>query len=715
MKIKTIMIIVISSISFNLFCQNENILEFNNKPIVDILLVLGELSNKNLIVDETVNGSSSYYFSTDSLDEALNLFLKSQNLFITPIGNAYKISKIKIDIDKVQNIDLSCRDSNIQIVLDNISLKTGLTILYDPLPTTQITLNIKSLNLNSVLDIILLKLPGYTLDKSKEVLFIKKIETIQKSISKDIKTNGIILKDGKYSVNLEKVRFSQVLSELFKKSGAEYSIQGKNDLIIDSLFFKDKTFSSLLNLILEGGNCDYVISNNIYYIFDLTKNEISNRHINTTIIKLKYLTVSEFLKLVPGSFLTSNVIKTDENSNSVIVYGTEMKTEPVINFIQLIDVDKKNKPRWIKMNFVSADLLKTLLLKSYNQNSIINVDENSFLILLTDEEYIQLLTLKEVIDIPPNSHIITLKYLKSEDLLENLPNYIDPKSIVETANPSVIIYYGENESYHMFLEALNSIDKPIPQIKYKVLVLQNTLGDNSNFGLDINSHSENNGDITLPDDEWNAFSGALGSLMNLNFNVLSAFGPLFSFELNASIQESKTKVLVDTTLQGLSGKKVSFRNTTTSRFYQTSTNADGETETGSTQEVSWGIILDIKGWSSGDGMVTVSVESTISDETTVSGENSGIPSTSEKIVNTEIRTREGEPVVIGGLISSKKETSREKTPILGNIPLLGLLFTKNIEYETQSEFVIYLIPYIETTSPNNDEKIKRAYKELQNL
>lgn len=698
-----------------IFSQDDDIIEFNNRPIRDILIVLADLTGKNLILDETVKGNSSYYFSTNNMDQALNIFLKSNKLYISSLENAYNISKIKIDSDTEQKISIECVECNIGSVINKLAIFSDTTILFDDLPIEDITLNITGLKLQVILEIIIKKFVDYKIETNRDYLYIKREE---KSVNIENDTSNIIKgitssSDGKYSINLKKVRFSQVISELFNKAKIEYSIQGRNDNIIDSLIFKNRSFNELLNLILEGGSCDYVLSDSIYYIFDITKAEIANNHIKTEVIKLKNLTVSELLKLIPGSFMSNNVIKTDESSNSVIVYGSTIKTSPIIEFIKMIDIDKNLKPRWIKTHFISADLLKTLLLKTYAQSSIINVDEKSFLILLTDDDYKGVLKLKGTIDLPPNRHMITLKYLKSDELLENLPKSIDANFIIETENPSKILFYGENELYNTFLQALEKIDRPVPQIKYKVLVLQNTIGDNSHFNFGVNSHSENNGDISLPDDEWSSYSGALSGLMSLNFNVFSAFGALFSLELNASIQENKTKVLVDTTLQGLSGKEVSFRNTTTSRFYQTTTDADGETETGAAQEVPWGIILNIEGWSSGDGMVTVNIESTISDETTVSGESSGIPSTSEKIVKTEVRTREGVPVVIGGLLSSKKESSQSKTPILGYIPLLGRLFTDNTELETQSEFIIYLLPYIEDDySVNIDKKLERAYREL---
>lgn len=705
-------------ISISLYSLENQVLEFNNKPVTDVLLVLADLSGKNIIPDESVTGICSYYFTTEDISEALNLFLKSQDLYMVESDGVYNVSRISLVIDSELNIDLNCRDVDIKLILNHLSIIGGKTILFDNLPSEKISLNIKGLKLNVILEIIMKRFQDYKIEKNDNYYYIKREAIIPRNNNNSPEmsaTNGIVIEsDGTYSVNLNKVRFSQVIKEFFTKAGKEYSQHGRNDNIIERLSYKNKTLDEMLNLLLEEGSCDYVVSNNIYYIFDINKTEIANRHIETRIIKLNNLQVKDLLKLMPGSFISNNVLKVDESSNSVIVYGTKIKTEPIINFIKLIDKDQKKRPRWIKMNFMSADNFKNIILKEYSQTSIINVDKNSFLMILNDEEYEELLTLKKDIDKAPKSHMITLKYIKSEDLLNSLPKSVTQDDIVTTPNPSVIYYYGEDEAYEAFIRELDLMDKPVPQIKYKILVIQNTLGDDSNFGLSIGSHSEGNGDITLPENEWSAFSGSIGALLGLNFNVLSAFGPLFSFELNASLSSNNSKILVDTTLQALSGKKVSFRNTTTSRFYQTTVNSDGEIEnTGATQEVSWGIILEIEGWTSGEGMITVNVQATLSDETTVSGDSSGIPSTSEKIVNTEVRTREGIPVVIGGLLSSKKEITLEKTPILGDIPFLGFLFRKNVEIETQSEFTIYLLPYIENESEENlDIKLERAYKEF---
>lgn len=697
------------------FSQNNQVMEFNNRPIIDVLAVLGELSGKNIIPDNTINGNASFYFSADDFDQALDLFLKSQQLYISEWEGVYKVSKIHSFIDE-NGIDFKCKNVDIQIIIEHLIDLTGTTILYDNLPRVDLTININNLSILESLEVILKRYSDYEIEENSNYYYLKRsiIEKNNTSSIREKESNEITIgSNGLYSINIEKVRFTQLLAEFFNKSDLEYFIQGRNDNIIENLSFHNKNFQQMLELILEAGSSDYSLSNNIYYIYDINQNELQNRHIASQIIQLKNIRVKDLVKILPSSYMTNNVLKVDEATNTVIISGTEIKTEPIYKFIEMVDLNPGKIPRLIKPDFVSADLIKNVLLKQYSSESIINIDSDSFLILLTDEENRDVIELIKGVDKAPQSHLITLKYITSETFFDNLPKSISEDSVISTPNPSVISYYGTIDGFNHVIEELEKIDKPTPQIKYKVLVIQSSLGDDFSLGLSTNSTNNNESNTTIADDDWYYFSGTLGALLDLNFDILSSLGPLFSMELDASIKDNRSKILVDTTLQALSGKEVSFRNTTTTRFYQTTVDADGETEsTGATQEVSWGIILDIEGWTSGDGMVTVDIDATLSDETNLSEDSSGIPTTTEKIVKTEIRTREGKPVVISGLISSKKEKTIEKTPLLGSIPLLGLLFRKTIETETQSEFTIYLLPYVEQEIQDLDAKLERAYKEF---
>lgn len=71
-----------------------------------------------------------------------------------------------------------------------------------------------------------------------------------------------------------------------------------------------------------------------------------------------------------------------------------------------------------------------------------------------------------------------------------------------------------------------------------------------------------------------------------------------------------------------------------------------------------------------------------------------------------IRAQSGQIVVIGGLMQSKKVNTVAKIPLLGDIPLLGLLFRQQREQTLQSELVILLQPQV-VGNAISDEELQR--------
>jgi MSHA biogenesis protein MshL len=62
--------------------------------------------------------------------------------------------------------------------------------------------------------------------------------------------------------------------------------------------------------------------------------------------------------------------------------------------------------------------------------------------------------------------------------------------------------------------------------------------------------------------------------------------------------------------------------------------------------------------------------------------------------DTIIRAKSGEIVIIGGLIETRKMDSESKTPLLGDIPLLGELFKSKSEATQKKELIIMLKPIV---------------------
>ncbi len=71
-----------------------------------------------------------------------------------------------------------------------------------------------------------------------------------------------------------------------------------------------------------------------------------------------------------------------------------------------------------------------------------------------------------------------------------------------------------------------------------------------------------------------------------------------------------------------------------------------------------------------------------------------LPSTNTTSSETKVLAKDGQTIVIGGLLRDRLEKKVDKVPILGDIPILGLLFRGSSESMTKSEIVILLSPKI---------------------
>ena len=70
------------------------------------------------------------------------------------------------------------------------------------------------------------------------------------------------------------------------------------------------------------------------------------------------------------------------------------------------------------------------------------------------------------------------------------------------------------------------------------------------------------------------------------------------------------------------------------------------------------------------------------------------PVINSRSADTVVVVPDGQTVVIGGLMQSQKLSSEKKVPLLGDIPLLGMLFKRKTTSNAKTELLIFLTPHI---------------------
>ena len=96
-----------------------------------------------------------------------------------------------------------------------------------------------------------------------------------------------------------------------------------------------------------------------------------------------------------------------------------------------------------------------------------------------------------------------------------------------------------------------------------------------------------------------------------------------------------------------------------------------------------------------NGVISLDVETSVSEPTTEGGFNAGgitIPATRDREAKTSVQMRSGETLAIAGLIEDKVRQQFNSLPGIGDIPILGALFRSRDFVRSQTELLILVTP-----------------------
>lgn len=110
-----------------------------------------------------------------------------------------------------------------------------------------------------------------------------------------------------------------------------------------------------------------------------------------------------------------------------------------------------------------------------------------------------------------------------------------------------------------------------------------------------------------------------------------------------------------------------------------------------------GVIFEVTPHVNNAGLVTLDINPRVTDILDyVTVENTQLPRLSNESATTRVMIKDGETLVIAGLIKDKVTDVKKKIPFLGDVPLLGLVFQKTEKTVVKTDLLIFLTPHIIT-------------------
>lgn len=252
------------------------------------------------------------------------------------------------------------------------------------------------------------------------------------------------------------------------------------------------------------------------------------------------------------------------------------------------------------------------------------------------------------------------------------------------------------------LKALLDVPTPQVEIEVKVLELSDTasrkLGFNygyggGKFGLGYNNSNPDATAGGTGNQAGNPSTPADG--VSLTFSALGNMTSNFNVRLDAAISDGQATIMANPKVVAQDNKEANINIVNKYPVLKTITSTTGTQTDVDFLEVGQKLSLTPRIDPSGYVTMELSPEVSVEGGSALVNGNS-VPVVNSRSVKTSMRVRDNESIVIGGLKRTESITTVSKIPVLGDIPLLGVLFRNNEVRNRQTDIVIIVTPHIQT-------------------
>lgn len=401
-------------------------------------------------------------------------------------------------------------------------------------------------------------------------------------------------------------------------------------------------------------------------------------------------------------------------------------------------VAAKRKTSMLKLeNAKCEDILKTLsdVLKGSPDDNLITMSsdkQTNTLILAGPEGRIaELQALAQNLDVAkPVAPTVTetFKVNNSEPadlmkLVQSMQSKDIGKAAVDTRSGTLVIT-DVPVVLEQIRELLQKVDTPAKQVNIETMIVDAVLSDNAQTGIDwiykaiAHYDSDGNADGTVralgmeSDVSGSAITpGSITSIPmagQLTFSLLTSHSDIQG-AIAGEVKANNAKLLANPVVVSVENKKANINISREIPYTQYTQSTTGP-PVASTGFKEVGIILTVTPRVSHDEHIITDVDIKQSSSTETVND---IPVEDKRQTQTTLRTKNGQTIFIGGLRQVDDTSSITKTPVLGDIPIVNLLFRNNSIKKQRTDLLVFLTCTIlpdelEPLSPEH----QKAYGEL---
>ena len=273
------------------------------------------------------------------------------------------------------------------------------------------------------------------------------------------------------------------------------------------------------------------------------------------------------------------------------------------------------------------------------------------------------------------------------------------------SNKLIVISSGRD--YLAVQDVIRQLDVPRRQVYIEAMILEVQLGSDLTLGASYHGGIPVGGGLlagglqmpNLKSTDINslaASTGLIGALVSTTNVVLGTSIPSYGVLINALSDTSNTNILSEPSIIALDNDEAKFKVGTNIPYVKGTLPAlPGTTSTALATNVDrkdLAIELDIKPHITNTDSVLLEIKHEANDL----GDNNPTlgPSWTTRSFETKVTVRDQQTIVLGGMMQEREINGTSKIPLLGDIPILGHLFSYTTKTKRKTNLLILITPYI---------------------
>ena len=254
---------------------------------------------------------------------------------------------------------------------------------------------------------------------------------------------------------------------------------------------------------------------------------------------------------------------------------------------------------------------------------------------------------------------------------------------------SALVIWETASNMGVLLELIKELDHKLPQVLIESSIVEVDNENDLNLGVEWNVN-RNVGDPTV---NASLLSPTILSAGSIAFGTVKS-GLNISATLQALEVRNKGKIISRpriATASGVAAEINEIENVVVTTETDNVANTGFITKTFTNTNFPLPIDLKVTPRISDDGRITTVILASITSQTGPAS-STGLPPTNVQTATTTITTKNGETIVIGGLVREVAQENINGIPLLSSIPIIGTLFQQKVKTNRKEELIIFITP-----------------------